>query len=519
MVIERRQGFGSLTRPIDVGQALAPQTEEPTSSQLFRASEFLYLPPQRDPIDFAILMREFGDPQPPLPFDLEKTLRVAQTTALYPTLPAVQLAEATHLSLEEIRNGYEWERRSRLMQAVMTSHYYPGYLLVRYGQSFLRDLVKNPDYLERVEQRLPVAPRRLEIHATNASCNYRCEMCLWHVKNQGDYHEKPLHLARLTTDEWNMVLSQAKSMGTEVVIFSGGGEPLLRSNSGEIIDHANQIGLTTMIYTNGSQLESLPFDSQLYQAILGSNWLRVSLHATTDERYGALVHLPPDSLPFSKVVRGIQRLKNDAEKRSLPLKIGIGFVIQSLNYDQVQEVAKLGFALGLDFLNLRVDCIDITDKLTPEQETQLYDQLRRIRSAFENGTYGKMEVDFADSLIGPMNGWSGQPHVEVAPECRVHLYRSAIDPYGRVAVCDLTAEPHFASDTYTLGRITGEKAYQAILTEAANRQFNAKGCQSCMPGQQAINALWHKVLEDRKVGINPNQQPFFFRSLERVKEL
>jgi MoaA/NifB/PqqE/SkfB family radical SAM enzyme len=70
----------------------------------------------------------------------------------------------------------------------------------------------------------------------------------------------------------NKVFKQATEGGTEVAIFSGGGEPLLRSYLGDVIEHANKAGLYTMIYTNGSRLEKLSKDnSKLYKSLLNAD--------------------------------------------------------------------------------------------------------------------------------------------------------------------------------------------------------------------------------------------------------
>lgn len=429
-----------------------------------------------------------------------------------PTAPIEVLSARTGLSIDGIKQNQEWMQTSNLVKNVLFSHYYPAYLFVRYAQSFLEDLVENPSYLDYVVQKKPIAPKRLEIHTTNASCNYRCEMCLWHVQNQAEYRTDTRHSTLLGLDDWKNTLTQAKELGTNVVIISGGGEPLLRPDVADVITHTRNIGLYTMIYTNGSRLSRLPFVSPLYQAILHSDWLRVSLHATTEDTYSQIVNLPVELRPLSKIIKGIKRIRTDKDAQELPVRVGLGFVVQNLNYDQIEDIAQLSSDLGLDFLNLRVDCIDITEKLTFEKKEQIYEQLRSVRGNFEQGKYGSMVVDFADSLIGSMNNWTAQPQIDSTAECRVHYYRSAIDPYGRIAVCDLTAEPFYSRDEFTLGYVSVNKDYTSIITEAAGKQFDASLCTSCMPGQQAINALWQKVLEDLKFGILPQDQPLLFRN-------
>ena len=100
--------------------------------------------------------------------------------------------------------------------------------------------------------------------------------------------------------------------------------------------------------------------------------------------------------------------------------------------------------IGLDFVNLRVDCIDITKRLDEIQMENISEQLRCVRDGLEKGKYRSMSIDFADSLVAMMNGWDSQPNIDFISDCRVHYYRPAIDPFGRFATCDLTAEPVFS---------------------------------------------------------------------------
>lgn len=481
---------------------------QPTSEQLFNTATLLC---QEEELDLSLLdsaLETFRDEYENVE-ELSLLSRVLPVVVQNPTTPTSEIEMLTGVSNEELSNVYKWMQSSKMLKSVMTSHYYPGYMMIRYAQTFFGDLAKDPQYLKDVIEQKPLTPKRLEVHVTNGTCNYRCSMCLWHVDNQAKYEEdKQL----LSVKDWNKVFDQAAKGGTGVVIFSGGGEPLLRSDAGEVIEHANDKGLYTMIYTNGSNLAKLPKDGKLYQSILNSNWLRVSLHSTDEDSYADLVHLPRSSKPLSRVVRGIKRLMKDRDELGKPLQIGIGFVVQHENFDQVTDIAKLAKELGVDLLNIREDCIDITKHLSQEQKELIYSQLRKIRADCDAGEYGKMKIDFADSMIAPMNGWEKSPNLETSEECKVHLYRSAIDPYGRVATCDLVSEPFFATDDLTLGFVSQDKDYTDVLNESAKKKFDAKKCSKCMPGQQAINALWYKVLEDNEDGIKPENQPLFFTS-------
>lgn len=481
---------------------------QPLNEQILNTATLLCQEEQIEPSTLEYSLETFGDKYNDFE-ELAILTRILPLIAQNPTTPARELKQISNLDDEELLKAYKWMQSSNMLKTVMTSHYYPGYMMVRYAQTFFGDLAKDPQYLKDVIEQKPLTPKRLEVHVTNGTCNYRCSMCLWHVDNQAKY-EKNQQL--LSVKDWNNIFDQASQGGTGVVIFSGGGEPLLRSDAGEVIEHANEKGLYTMIYTNGSTLEKLPKNSKLYQSLLDSKWLRVSMHSTDEEKYADLVKLPKERKPLSRVIRGMKRLINDRNELGKPLKIGIGFVVQHENYDQVTQIAKLSKELGVDMLNIREDCIDITQHLSLEEREILNEQLRTVRRDYDNGEYKGMDIDFADSMIAQMNGWEKSPHIETPSECKVHLYRSAIDPYGRVATCDLVSEPYFAPDDLTLGFVSQDKDYTIVLEEAAKKKFETKKCSKCMPGQQAINALWYKVLEDNKEGIRPEDQPLLFSS-------
>lgn len=153
----------------------------------------------------------------------------------------------------------------------------------------------------------------------------------------------------------------------------------------------------------------------------------------------------------------------------------------------------------------------ITKKLISGQKHELYFKLSEIRKKIDNRLFPSLKIDFADELIAPMNKWSQTPKINHSSQCQVHLYRSAINPYGRVAVCDLTAEPFYSQDEFTLGFINQNKDYKQVLADSATKKFSSENCQHCMPGQKSINALWTKVLQDEEIGVKSINQPLFFK--------
>lgn len=96
-----------------------------------------------------------------------------------------------------------------------------------------------------------VAPFRVN-YETNEICNMKCGFCF------ADYHEgETAHavqhiptLGQLNTPEVKAMMDQAAQMGTTQFLL-GGGDPFIRSDMPELIEHAADTGLQVIVDTNG----------------------------------------------------------------------------------------------------------------------------------------------------------------------------------------------------------------------------------------------------------------------------
>jgi len=455
----------------------------------------------------AIIKDVFSAHNESLPLHLESDiLKIAYLHFLNPVSTAKDIMAETGISIDDLTEIYSWLNSSNNYQDMMTSEFYPFTSMLRYSKTLVNDLVKDPDYFNKLVNGLPLSPKRLEIHATNANCNLLCEMCLWRAgQDELEYTPQEIQTGVLSIEQWKSVIKEAHDLDTEIIIFSGGGEPQLREESYQIINLARELNQKVMIYTNGTLLKKLAEEnSPLYSEFLASDWLRVSLHAATNETYSKLVGLPPDRDNLGIVISGIESLVSDKEKYETELDIGMNIVLQKSNFTEIMQYMQLAKNLGVDFVNIRVDCVNITTGLNEDEQDEMYGQLNQIRSDYLNGNY-KMYIDFSDVLIAPMNGWTQEFTLKETPQCRVNLYRAAINPYGRVGVCDLMAEPHYSTDEFTLGYLS-EKSFTEIMHENAGRFFPGDVCGVCMPGQISINSVYHKVISDSELGIQPGQQ-------------
>jgi hypothetical protein len=69
-------------------------------------------------------------------------------------------------------------------------------------------------------------------------------------------------------------------------------------------------------------------------------------------------------------------------------RVGIGFVLQPGNHDQIEGIADYAARAGVDQLDLRKDEVDVTERLDPARLAEAATQLRRARQHAAAGRYG-----------------------------------------------------------------------------------------------------------------------------------
>jgi len=238
--------------------------------------------------------------------------------------------------------------------------------------------------------------------------------------------------------------------------------------------------------------------------------LRVSLHAATPEIYSRLVNRPLGADDLKAVLDGIRKIVGLKKQKKKKLKVGIGIVLQELNYAEVANIAKLCSDFEIDFLDIRMDCIGITKGLSSYQYEEMLENLRELRSMIENGQLG-FSVSFADDLLIAMDRWK-KVELTRPRRCLIPVVRPAIDPFGIVGACDSIGEPYTRSKSpreYVIGKISDGCNFSDIMRGIARKKLGIH-CKFCMPGQISLNALLEKLVDDCKIGIEPIDQPFCF---------
>lgn len=228
------------------------------------------------------------------------------------------------------------------------------------------------------------------------------------------YCSNPIEMAQqkneLTTKEWRDLLSEAADIGVVEVHFSGG-EPLLRTDLEELVEHANSLELYTNLITSGVGLTE---EKALRLQEAGLANVQVSFQAG-DEK-------------LSDTIGGYKAFeqKRTAVKavKAAGLHLALNVVLHRLNLDDLDEIIALAEELGAERLELANTqyynwALLNQAQLLPSREQ--VEHAEKIYRAAKSRLKEKMEIiwvipDYYASTPKPcMGGW-GNVGLTVAPD-------------------------------------------------------------------------------------------------------
>ena len=164
---------------------------------------------------------------------------------------------------------------------------------------------------------LALAPRPVVVWATTQACNLHCVHC---------YASATAGPAKgeLTRDEGYALLDDLKAFNAPAVLFSGG-EPLMRPEILDFIAHAQKLGLSSTLSTNGLLIDDLMADKL---AAMGLKYAGISLDGSND-RHDKLRGMKG---AFKATLEAIDRCNVRG------IKVGLRFTVHALNEQDLEEM-------------------------------------------------------------------------------------------------------------------------------------------------------------------------------------
>lgn len=234
------------------------------------------------------------------------------------------------------------------------------------------------------------APIYIRIKPTNY-CNHKCYYCSYADSALG-LRDSVNRQDQIPWEKMQEIISDITEMGVKAVTFSGGGEPLVYPYIVEAMQKVLSAGIDLSIITNGQMLQG-----ERAEVLSHAKWVRVSFDSANAGTYAKVRSLPLEA--FDEVcanLSGFSRIK----QRSCEL--GVNFVINHENADQVYEMAKLVKELGVNHIKYTAR---VTRDLFTYHEPFRQDviqQIHRAKSDLEEDGFrviNKYEGDFDSALL------------------------------------------------------------------------------------------------------------------------
>lgn len=168
-----------------------------------------------------------------------------------------------------------------------------------------------------------------------AACNLRCRHC-----RRLDEVDKPLP-GEMTTEEGKRFLEDVSRIAHPIIVFSGG-EPTMRQDLFELVNHASRLGMQTALATNGTGI-----DQTMAKRIADSPIKRVSIS------FDGVDSLTHDSFrgqkgAFRAALRGWKYLQRNG------LSLQVNTTISKHNLRQLPQLYQMALRLKADAIHFFV---------------------------------------------------------------------------------------------------------------------------------------------------------------------
>lgn len=303
-----------------------------------------------------------------------------------------------------------------------------------------------------------------------AELSYRCPLRCAYCSNPSE--RRISSRPELDTRSWQDALTQAEAMGVVQTHFTGG-EPLLRADLEQLVEHARGIGLYTSLITSAIGLTR---ERLAGLAAAGLDHVQISIQGTSDA----------DALSIAGRIGLAQKLEAMTWVRELSLPLTLNVVLHRHNIHQVPELIDLALRVGAERLELANTqyvgwALENRDQLLPSaaQITRARSQAQAVRERLR----GRLELlfvlpDYHAGVVRPcMQGWARR-YIVISPDGLVLPCHQAHSLPGlafeRVGERPLAA---IWRDNPGLNQFRGERWMEEPCRSCERRELDYGGCR------------------------------------------
>ena len=242
----------------------------------------------------------------------------------------------------------------------------------------------------------PFGPEYVTIDITN-KCNLNCIGCWTYsplLKKQ-NLPEDIWFKQELPFETIKNLIIDLKTLNTNEIRLTGGGEPFLHPKIMKIIRLIKQNGFKLDITTNFTLLNKKKIDELIKYNV---DNLTISLWAATSKTY-VKTHPNQTEKTFDKIKENLNYLN----KKKKNTQVVIANVILNKNYNEIEKM--IDFAVKVNANEIYFTLIDPikgnTDKLllNNNQQKKLKNKFKKILDKYKKGKYEKLIIDNPDNFL------------------------------------------------------------------------------------------------------------------------
>lgn len=218
-------------------------------------------------------------------------------------------------------------------------------------------------------------PVTVEIDPSN-KCNHRCDWCVSSLAHTGEY---------LEFEHYEELVGELKTMGVASVVLKGGGEPTVHPDINRMLYLLKEQAFGIGMITNGS----LPRKDTIDAIVDCADWVRFSVDGANAATHAA-IHGTKD---FDKVMKNIRVMAERATRTLL----GMNFVCEQRNYNQIIDFAALAKATGVAYASIR--CVFDPENPMPIAVRQLIRRDAQLAKQLEDDSFRVFLGNFSDEYI------------------------------------------------------------------------------------------------------------------------
>lgn len=248
----------------------------------------------------------------------------------------------------------------------------------------------HPEKLKAIKKGERTAPIYIRIKPTNI-CNHRCYYCSY-ADSELALRDNVNHRDQIAWEKLQEIIDDLGEIGVKAVTFSGGGEPLVYPKIIPAMKSILAKGIDLSMITNGQLL-----NEERAGLLTQAKWVRISFDSANRETYTKIRGISLDS--FDKICSNMSRF---SKNKNLDCELGINFVINHENADQVYLAAKLVSELGANHIKYTARVTKDLDQYHQAFKNNAIEQIHRAISDFSRPGFNiinKYEDDFESCTV------------------------------------------------------------------------------------------------------------------------